>query len=196
MVDMNNKSDALVKELLAEVKGSRSGELVLPLRRLLWNTITEDEPREVKRLILTKLDCVCVNHGSDIWSHDFGSPQDLIKVLTVALDAAMGKVSEARALSIRDDFYVEVVENQDYEPEEYPAMFVGHAAANTIATATSDFVFDPSDDRDDRDLDPEAFEPSYLMATAFAGGLGDSGDSELRRRFWEWYLSSAINQVV
>jgi hypothetical protein len=178
------------------VRNSPAGELTLPLRKLLWNTITVEEPEQEKRLILTKLDSICVNHGVAIWAHKFGSSQDLIAILTVALDAADGKLSEVKALSIRDDFYVEVVENQDYEPEEYPAMFVGHAAANTIATATSDFVFDPSDDRDDRDLDPEAFEPSYLMATAFAGGLGDSGDSELRRRFWEWYLSSAINQVV
>jgi hypothetical protein len=182
--------------LLVEVKNSPSGELILPLRKLLWNTITVDEPDEVKRLILTKLDYICVNHGAAIWSHKFGSSQNLITVLTVALDTVEGKLSEVKALSIRDDFYVEVVENQEYEPDEYPAMFVGHAAANTIATATADFVFDPSDDRDDRDLDPDAFEPSFLMASAFAGGLDDSGDSELRRRFWEWYLSSAINQVV
>ncbi|KJZ43073.1 MULTISPECIES: Imm5 family immunity protein [Pseudomonas] len=193
---MNKKSEVLVKRLLVEVKNSPSGELILPLRKLLWNTITVDEPDEVKRLILTKLDYICVNHGAAIWSHKFGSSQNLITVLTVALDTVEGKLSEVKALSIRDDFYVEVVENQEYEPDEYPAMFVGHAAANTIATATADFVFDPSDDRDDRDLDPDAFEPSFLMASAFAGGLDDSGDSELRRRFWEWYLSSAINQVV
>ena len=193
---MNKKSEVLVKQLIGEVKNSPSGELVLPLRKLLWNTITVDEPDEVKRLILTRLDYICVNHGVAIWSHKFGNSQNLITILTVALDTVEGKLSEVKALSIRDDFYVDAVENQEYEPDEYPAMFVGHAAANTIATAAADFVFDPSDDRDDRDLDPDAFEPSFLMASAFARGLDDSGDSELRRRFWEWYLSSAINQVI
>lgn len=45
-------------------------------------------------------------------------------------------------------------------------MFVGHAAANTIATAVDDFQFEPYDHRVDRDLDPEGFESSYLVASA------------------------------
>ncbi|MFH7365599.1 immunity protein Imm5, partial [Pseudomonas syringae pv. tagetis] len=27
---------------------------------------------------------------------------------------------------------------------------------------------------------------SYLVASAFAGGLSDDGDPKLRRAFWEW----------
>jgi hypothetical protein len=40
---MNEKSEILVEKLLDEVKKSSSGELGLPLRRLLWDTITTDK---------------------------------------------------------------------------------------------------------------------------------------------------------
>ncbi|MCQ3008586.1 Imm5 family immunity protein, partial [Pseudomonas savastanoi] len=38
--------------------------------------------------------------------------------------------------------------------------------------------------------------PSYLVASAFAGGLSEDGDPKLRRAFWEWYLSIAVPQIV
>jgi hypothetical protein len=162
----------------------------------LWNTITEDEVGSIKTLILTKLDVLCVQHASFIWSRKFRDLQGITTMLSIAFNAASGTISKAAALSQRDEFYVEVVEDQDYEAEDYPTMFVGHAAANTIATATADFTYDPSDLRGDRDLDPEAFEPSYLIASAFAGGLDENGNSDLRREFWEWYLTCALKEVI
>lgn len=185
-----------IAELLCEVAHSPSGDLPLASRKRLWNFLTEDKPDPIKGLMLTRLDVVCVKQASFIWSKKFGDFQGISTMLSVALNAANGTIARATALSKRDEFYVEVVEDQDYEEGEYPAMFVGHAAANTIATATADFTYDPSDLRCDRDLDPEAFEPSYLIASAFAGGLDEKGDSDLRREFWEWYLTCAIREVV
>jgi len=193
---MNKKTEVLIRKLLDEVRLSSSGNLILPLRKLLWNTITEDEVGSIKTLILTKLDVLCVQHASFIWSRKFRDLQGITTMLSIAFNAASGTISKAAALSQRDEFYVEVVEDQDYEAEDYPTMFVGHAAANTIATATADFTYDPSDLRGDRDLDPEAFEPSYLIASAFAGGLDENGNSDLRREFWEWYLTCALKEVI
>ena len=193
---MNKKTEVLIRKLLDEVRLSSSGNLILPLRKLLWNTITEDEVGSIKTLILTKLDFLCVQHASFIWSRKFRDLQGITTMLSIAFNAASGTISKAAALSQRDEFYVEVVEDQDYEAEDYPTMFVGHAAANTIATATADFTYDPSDLRGDRDLDPEAFEPSYLIASAFAGGLDENGNSDLRREFWEWYLTCALKEVI
>lgn len=193
---MNKKTKVLISKLLNEVRRSPSGDLVLPLRKLLWKTITEEESGLMQKLILTSLDVACVNHASFMWSQKFKESQDIATMLSIALDAANGKIPEVTALNKRDEFYVETVENQDYQVDEYPIMFVGHAAANTIVTATADFIYDPSDLRNDRDLDPNAFEPSYLIASAFAGGLEENGNSELRRGFWEWYLSCAISQIV
>lgn len=193
---MNKKTEVLIRKLLEELRFSPSGDLILPLRKLLWNTITEDKFGSAKKLIITKLDAACVRHALFTWSDKFGDVHEISEMLSIALDVASGDISETEALSKRDDFYVEVVEDRDYEPHEYPAMFVGHAAANTVATAMLDFTFDPSDLRRDRDLDPEAYEPSYLIASAFAGGLDEKGNSNLRREFWQWYLSDAIKEVV
>lgn len=193
---MNKKTEVLIPKLREELSFSPSGDLILPLRKLLWNTIIEDEAVSSRRLTLTKLDAACVRHALFIWADKFGGVHDVSEILSIAIDTANGALPEAEALSERDDFYVEVVEDRDYEPHEYPVMFVGHAAANTIVTATADFIFDFSDLRRDRDLDPEAYEPSYLIASAFAGGLDEKGNPNLRREFWEWYLSEAIKEVV
>ncbi|BBN63148.1 MULTISPECIES: Imm5 family immunity protein [Pseudomonas] len=193
---MNNKSKVLIKKLFLEVAKSPDGELILPLRKLLWNTITEGETLTRKKIILTSLDVICVRQGVSFWVKKFKDNEPLNYILNIALEAAEGKFDEAKALGIRDEFYVSIVEDQEYEAEEYPAMFVGHAAANTIATAVDDFQFEPYDHRVDRDLDPEGFESSYLVASAFAGGLSEDGDPKLRRAFWEWYLSIAVPQVV
>ncbi|WP_415915587.1 hypothetical protein [Pseudomonas amygdali] len=48
---MNNKSKILIEKLLFEVAKSPEGELILPLRKLLWNTITEDEVAAKEALI-------------------------------------------------------------------------------------------------------------------------------------------------
>lgn len=124
------------------------------------------------------------------------SDYKLKEIFDVANKVATGVIAQDDGLALRDEFYVDVVESQSYEPHEYPAMFIGHAAANTIVTATDDLFFDPSDDTDDYKLDPEAFEPSYLVASVFAGGLDRNGDPERRRSFWEWYLSTALYQVA
>jgi hypothetical protein len=192
---MNEKSEILIKVLLDEVRGSLSGELMLPLRKLLWETITEGQVEEERRFTLTRLDALCVEHGSLFWVRKFGGVEEVASILSMALALAKGALSEEKAMSVRDEFYVAVVEDQDYELDEYPAMFVGHAAANTVITAASKYDFDPADGRSDRDLDPAAFEPSYLVASAFAGGLAEDGDAELRRKFWQWYLTDAVSQV-
>ncbi|MBI6763814.1 immunity protein Imm5 [Pseudomonas syringae] len=192
---MKKEHEALITKLLTEIENSPKGELERILRIRLWKMITENKNLNDQKQILTKLNIFCVQHGVGFWTKKFGDAQRIEHVLTVAFQAASGAIDEADAMAVRDDFYVSVVENESYEPDEYPAMFVGHAAANAIVTAVSDLQFD-TDDQRDQDLDPEAFEPDYLVASAFAGGLSDDGDPELRRAFWRWYLSVAVPQVI
>ncbi|QVK32802.1 Imm5 family immunity protein [Pseudomonas syringae] len=192
---MKKEHEALITKLLTEIENSPKGELERILRIRLWKMITENKNLNDQKQILTKLNIFCVQHGVGFWTKKFGDAQRIEHVLTVAFKAASGAVDEADAMAVRDDFYVSVVENESYEPDEYPAMFVGHAATNAIVTAVSDLQFD-TDDQRDQDLDPEAFEPDYLVASAFAGGLSDDGDPELRRAFWRWYLSVAVPQVI
>lgn len=199
---MKKEHEALIAKLLTEIESSPKGELARSLRTRLWAMITENRNPNDQKLILTKLNIACVQHGMGFWTDKFGDAQRIEHVLTAALQAASGAFDHADTIVVRDDFYVSVVENEEYEPDEYPAMFVGHAAANTIVTAVADVQFDADDDQRDQDLDPEAFEPDYLVASAFAGGLGfasslsDDGDPELRRAFWKWYLTVAVAQVL
>jgi hypothetical protein len=192
---MNQNSEELIVRLLAWLKKSPVGDLPLAYRKRLWSTITEGTSDEEKKITLTQLDSLCVRHAEFIWAEKFGNTHDIDRILSIAQDTATDNITKKTALDIRDDFYVDVVENQEYEQKEYPVMFVGHAAANTIATATDDFVYDPTDRRTDIELDPDAFEPSFLVASALAGGMEEDGDVMLRREFWEWYLSIAVYSI-
>ncbi|MDU8617925.1 Imm5 family immunity protein [Pseudomonas syringae] len=183
-------------KLLTEIENPSEGELERTLRIRLWTMITENKNLNDQKQILTKLNIFCVQYGVGFWTKKFGGAQRIEHVLTVAFQAASGAVYEAEAMAVRDDFYVSMVENEGYELDEYPAMFVAHAAANTVITAVADVRFDADDEQRDQDLDPETFEPDYLTASAFAGGLSDVGNPELRRAFWRWYLSVAVPQVI
>ncbi|KPW97580.1 MULTISPECIES: Imm5 family immunity protein [Pseudomonas syringae group] len=191
---MKKEHETLIIKLLTEIQSSPKGELERPLRTRLWAMITENKNTNEQKQILTKLNIVCVQHGIGFWTKKFGNDRRIEPVLTVALQAASGAFNEADAMAVRDGFYVSLVENECYEPDEWPAMFVAHAAANSIVTAVSDVQFGA--DQRDQDLVPEAFEPDYLVASAFAGGLSDDGNPELRRAFWRWYLSVAVPQVI
>lgn len=193
---MKKEHEALITKLLTEIENSRKGELERTLRIRLWTMITENKNLNDQKQILTKLNIFCVQHGVGFWTKKFGDAQRIGHVLTVAFQAASGAFDEVDAMAVRDDFYVSVVENESYEPDEYPAMLVAHAAANTVITAVADVRFDADDNRRDQDLDPEAFEPDYLVASAFAVGLSDDGDPELRRAFWRWYLCVAVPLVI
>lgn len=193
---MDHESELLITTLLEQLNNSPSGCLPLPSRKLLWHSLTARQSGHDRRLTLATLDATCVRRGLSIWCQKFADPQAIDAILDLAQSAAMGEVSHAQALAARDDFYVAVVENEDYETGEYPAMFVGHAAANTIVTAISEVVFDAKDECDDHEIDPEAFFPDYLIASAVAGGLDAVGDSQLRRAFWRWYLTHAVPQAV
>ena len=179
-----------------QLQNSPTGEITLVSRQLLWENITQDSTVDEKTLMLTRLDSACVIYDASIWSKKVNSDYKLKEIFDVANKVAIGVIAQDDGLALRDEFYVDVVESQSYEPHECPAMFIGHAAANTIVTATDNLFFDPSDDTDDYKLDPEAFEPSYLVASVFAGGLDRNGDPEQRRSFWEWYLSTALYQVA
>ena len=193
---MNSQSDLLVNSLLEKLSNSISGHLPLSSRKLLFQSLTAGKSDLTKKMILTELNAICVRQGLSIWCRKFADPIAIIDILNVALSVASGELSEAHAQSLRDDFYVTTVEDEHYEIDEYPAMFVGHAAANTISEAISNATIDTTDDLEDWDMDPESFYPDYLIASAISGGVDENGDIELRRTFWKWYLTDALCQLA
>ena len=193
---MEHELARLITTLLEHLDSSSSGHLPLPSRKLLWQSLAAGQSGQARSVRLAKLHAICVRHGLPIWCEKFAEPQAIDAILDTAQGAASGEVSHAQAQRVRDDFYVAIVEDEHYETGEYPAMFVGHAAANTITMAISETVFDAGDQRDDQELDAEAFFPDYLIASALAGGLDEDGDTRLRRTFWQWYLTHAVPQAV
>ncbi|MGK5024422.1 Imm5 family immunity protein [Janthinobacterium sp. RB2R34] len=193
---MEHELALLISTLLEQLESSRSGHLPLPSRKLLWRSLSAGQSGQACSVRLAKLHAICVRHGLPIWCEKFADPKAIDAILDTARGAASGAVSHQQAQRVRDDFYVAVVEDEEYETGEYPAMFVGHAAANTITMAISDTLFDAGDKRDDHEMDAEAFFPDYLIASAVAGGLDEDGDTRLRRTFWKWYLTHAVPQAV
>jgi len=185
---MTQHYQTLIQELLSEVRRSPAGTLSLQARKRLWISLVDGRIEEDGKRLLTALDVWCVESGMPIWRRAFGCGDLLSNMLDVAVRASSGRLDPAEALAIRDEFYVTTIEDIDYAASEYPAMFVAHAAANTILTGTTTSVHDADDGREDVDLESEAFEPSFLVASAFAGRLFESGDSAKRRAFWEAYL--------
>jgi hypothetical protein len=117
-------------------------------------------------------------------------------MLQLAEEVVAGETDPDAAIVERDRFYVDVVETRQYG--DYPsARFVGLAAANTIVEALVEDNGDAIPEaEDDEDLDPEAYDTSYLCASAAARGLdGRPADIEARHAFWLWYLDEAIPEI-
>nr|WP_269791194.1 Imm5 family immunity protein [Stenotrophomonas sp. Iso1] len=99
----------------------------------------------------------------------------------------------------RDRIYVDSVEGREYVQYLIPAMFVAHAATNTVATAmTTDIDGTILAVERDQDLDPDAYLPSSLCASACVGGLDihQEMSEKAAARFGKWYLPDAIPQVM
>lgn len=183
----------LIEHLRLEVLRSKTGVLSLPSRKALWNAITEGMHPSEKNLILTQLDIMSVKQAIHLWPKRLANGISVETILATAMDLAIGIISEKQAFGLRDEFYVDIVENCEHRADELPAMYVGHAATNCIITAADTFTYDPNDLRLDDDYDVEAFEPSFLVSSALANGFPNGGDTALRRSFWNWYLTQATN---
>jgi hypothetical protein len=196
-MNIPNELQSLLKKASTEVKSSSIGELTLPMRRTIWSKIAKLSHDDLlTHRILTALDIECVRQTMPIWSKVFPDDDGPDRMLELAQNILDGKVDLAEAKRLSESFFIDVVENRSYQPKEYPAMFVGHAASNTVYTA---FVELESDQeyftKQDEDLDPESYEPSYLTASAYSGGLLGKGDTEKRRTFWLWYLQTAMERA-
>jgi hypothetical protein len=180
---MTEELERLINEAKNHVKIASNGELTLSLRREIWIKISEINQDEiVTRKQLAELDILCVKKVISVWYQVFPEDHTPNNILEVVGSVLRNEIDETEVLNIRDRYYVDIVEDRDYQPEEYPAMFAGHAAVNTILTALTNLDVD-SDIQDDEELDPESFEPSYLAASAYSSGLLGEGETKKDERF-------------
>lgn len=178
------------------LEANENGILTLKNRADIWAALaalSDDKTGYIRRV---QLNCACVNHVLDRWYARFPGDDSVEQLLRLADQVVAGEVDQDTAIRQRDRSYVDIVETRKYG-DDPSAMFVGLAAANTVIEALVKNNVDaiPSAD-DDEDLDPEAYDTSYMCASAAARGLnGRPADIEARRRFWAWYLNQAIPAV-
>lgn len=172
------------------------GALSLGHRTVIWRDLAAlADPRTgYERRV--RLNDACVRHVLERWEERFPGDPGVVEILDIAARRVAGTIDDEEAGDRRDRFYVEVVENRQY-PGDASAMFVGLAAANTVMEARIEDNEDAIPEaEDDEQLDPEAYDTSYMCASAAARGLnGRPADVPARRGFWTWYLDTAIPQA-
>jgi len=190
----------VVARLLAEARRALAddpeGALALRYRKALWRGLAGLSGARTGYERRVRLNQACVRQVLDRWDGHFPGDQGVEAMLDVATRRVAGMIADEAAGDARDRFYVEVVENRRY-PGDASAMFVGLAAANTVMEARIEDNADAIPEaEDDEQLDPEAYDTSYMCASAAARGLnGRPADAAARRAFWTWYLDTAIPQV-
>lgn len=189
----------VIQDLIATIKtgvlAAPDGNLRLDRRAVLWEVLAAMADARTSYLRRVRLNAMCVRHVLGRWRERFPHDDSVEQMLQLAEDVVAGEIDPDAAIAERDRFYVDVVEIREYGDPS--AMFVGLAAANTVVEA---LVEDNGDAipqaEDDEDLDPEAYDTSYLCASAAARGLDRRpADIEARRAFWLWYLDEAIPEI-
>ena len=175
-----------------EIDRDPNGILSLGTRIELWKELAALAPNNAykRRVALNQR---CVRQVIDRWRERFDNDSGIDEMLRLADDVTAGLADDLYASAARDRFYVDVVDNRRYGADA-SAMFVGLGAANTVLEALVRVESDAIPDAiDDEELDPEAYDTSYLCASAAARGLnGRPADAGARRAFWFWYLDEAI----
>ena len=185
--------EAAIEAARRELGGNADGILSLGRRKAIWTAgaaLSDARTSYVRRVRLAD---ACVRHVLDRWTERFADDDGVVRMLDLARDVVTGTTDGRTASAARDRFYVDVVDNRKYGSDA-SAMFVGLGAANTVLEAlvvdTADAI---PDEDDDEDLDPEAYDTSYMCASAAARGLnGRPADVERRRAFWRWYVDEAV----
>ena len=185
---------------IAQHELEASGSVSLPRRRAIWRAMTDVAPVfgfniGHRRLVL--LDILAVQSVMPLWHAALRSYESPVLMLRITLDIAFGRADPILTEKTRDSLYVDIVENRIYAKGQEMALFVGHAAANTITKALFQGVPDENADVDDEDLDPESFELSMFAAAAEVGGLpwAEATNREKERAFWDWYLGTTITRA-
>lgn len=203
MTNEYEKLNTLLQGAASELQHSSDGVLSLSVRKDIWiqmNLLDENSAdNNVGRERRVRLDQLCVKHVMSLWSQVFPDDQGPLEMLAVAEKVVAAEIDDKSAQRLRDDFFTDVVENREYPNRDFSAMFIGHAAANTIISALikDDSLAIPEVD-DDEDLDPESYDPSYLCACAAGGGMNVDADANIEKRksFWMWYLTHAVSEAV
>lgn len=202
---------ALSEELLnvleltrKEVLSHPNGELILPLRRIIWKTFGAFEIKEKYRASSTiglkrrlKLATMCVEKVMNIWNEAFPNDKRPMRCIEVANEYVTGKTNYESIWNEMSHFVTDL-DNQGGEERYYLAVPVGRAAISVLDVAIKDesILVYGNDSRLDSDYDAYDWDTSFCVAIAYSGsGPWDNTNIEKRREFWLWYINEAVPEA-
>jgi len=139
---------------------------------------------------------MAVEKSAPIWEDALPDDDAVRDALELAHDVMTGAVSAKFAGLTRGSLWTHCDDlSYDGKNHDIPAL-VGYAAAQAITVALWDQIDEDSEGENctDRDLDPDEFDPSFLGASAWAGGMpwNRTSSSKRRREYWRWWLSAVL----
>ncbi|WP_405883461.1 MULTISPECIES: Imm5 family immunity protein [unclassified Streptomyces] len=170
---------------------STDGELEHPLRRQLHDELQRAVGQDQWRSY-TRLSAACAVKAWPVWRSRFTEDLPFASPCPEATleNPALSLTEHRGELNVLNTF----LDNKMRLGHEYfPAVAAGLAcwAVNRDVLAGG-FLADP--ELSEMDMDSEDWEPSFFASVAIAGGAAweESGNPEVRRKFWYWYLEDAV----
>ena len=143
------------------------------------------------------LEARCARHTWPVWCARF--PDDNRPVLLLGEAEAASQSESGRQVALQHFETVKTLLDGlfDLGDEYFDAIYAGFscwAAARAALFQSSDLVA-----ATELEVDPELWDSCFYSSLAASGGAtwedGD-GDANLRRRFWEWFLVTALPEAA
>lgn len=184
---MNDVLRERIRQLVQQI--GPDGELRYRDRRALDHALDQDG-----RLWLM-VEIICAREGFAVWERHFPGEGGLATLLADAeLQLLEGErvIVDARLGSLRtflDEKFL--IGDEAFKP--IYGGFACWAAAKAVATGRRLWADAPSE----MDIEPVEWDAPFLASLAISGGAvwEGIGDTERRRRFWEWVLNEAVPQA-
>ncbi|HEV2216185.1 MAG TPA: Imm5 family immunity protein [Candidatus Dormibacteraeota bacterium] len=173
-----------------------AGELPLASRRRLIDNLDAHLAGELgRRSFHVSLGLNCAKRSWPVWQSRFPAEP---KPMQMAESAVSGLLTDARGdtVTIRELGRLKTeLDNKFLLGERFFTAVYGGFAAWAVVRDVLDTGHALVDDAaSEFQTDAESWAPCFFASLAISGGATweDSGDSARRRRFWVWYLQSAI----
>lgn len=189
-------SEALTRAHRA-LEADPHGILSVGHRNEIKRALVPDGDEHVGLLRRVMLNDLCVRRVLPLWYAAYPDDRRPERMLELARQLSRGQIESRAALSEEGRFWVDAVDNWEYDPETEDAVGVALASCNSVvqAAVTSIDEAAPAGDEDDEAHDPYTEDPAYSCASSAAGGSNDQlehSDAGKRRAFWTWYLDEAV----
>ncbi len=193
---MTSHSEVLNYVELCRQRITLDGEIPYPLRCQLLGMLAQMERNNGQHLCL-QLMVQCAEKTLNIWeetSPDNHAPHELLGNLHLAL-------SQGNELSVlkqqADRFYLFLDDHMGQEKWDYRACYAGWSCLSAVWSFLYGIDLD-NHQSGEIDIDPDNWDASFYSSCAYCGGATweKTGDSALRKEYWQWFLSAVLEVSV